>query len=465
MQSILRFLPDHALRAVDHVASDFLPAMGGQAVHEQGIGAGKPHHFRIHLPILEIALALFVLRLEAHAGPHVGGHQVGAARRFHGIVELLVVIGAIEPGALRLDLVAGGGRNVYVEAQYLGGLQPGVADIVRVPDPRHGLAAHRPAPLDEGVDVRKDLAGVVFVGQAVDHRHARVRGETFDDLLLEGTDHHDVAHARDHLCRIFHRFAAAELRIAGAEEDRRSAELVHAGLERQPRARALLLENHHQRAIEKRVVRLVGLELLLDPARAPEQVFELVPPEVLELQKVLRGRHESVRQWATAASALLAVRKVLMRLLTPSISNCTSASFMFRGGSRRTTVSAVTLISRPASRPRSTRSPQGRSSSIPIIRPLPRISLMPATPASLAPMPSRVMLPSLPARVARPSSSMTASVASAATQARGLPPKVEPCLPGVKASATAPLARHAPIGNPFASPLASVTTSGLMPAC
>src|SRR5882762_5653956 len=417
MQSILRFLPHHALRAVDHVASDFLSAMGGQAVHEQGIGAGKPHHFRIHLPILEIALALFVLRLEAHAGPHVGGHQIGAARRFHGIVELLVVIGAVEPGALRLDLVAGRGGNVYVEAQYLGGLQPGVADVVRVPDPRHRLSADRPAPLDEGVDVRKDLAGMVFIGQPVDHRHARVRGETRDDLLLKGADHRDVAHARNHLGRVFHRLAAPELRIAGAEEDRRTAQLVHAGLERQPGARALLLENHHQRAIEERVVRLVGLELLLYPARAPEQVFELVPPEVPELQKVLRRRHETVRQWVTAASALLAARKVPITLLTPSISNCTSVSFMFSGGSSRTTVSAVTLISRPASRPRSTRSPQGRSSSIPIMRPFPRIFLTPAAPASFAAMPSRMMLPSLPARAASPSSSMTASVARAATQA------------------------------------------------
>jgi hypothetical protein len=108
--------------------------------------------------------------------------------------------------------------------------------------------------LDEGEDVGQDLAGVVFVGQAVDHRHARVGGEALDDRLLEGADHHDVAHARDHLRRILDRLAAPQLRVAGVEVDRRTAQLVHAGLERQARARAGLLEDHHQRAVGQRPV-------------------------------------------------------------------------------------------------------------------------------------------------------------------------------------------------------------------
>jgi len=72
---------------------------------------------------------------------------------------------------------------------------------------------------------------MIFVGQAVDHRHARMRGEALDDALLEGADHHDVAHARNHLPGIFHRFAAPKLRVARVQVDRRTAELVHARLE------------------------------------------------------------------------------------------------------------------------------------------------------------------------------------------------------------------------------------------
>src|SRR6185436_9099509 len=406
-----------------------------------------------------------VLGFEANAGPYIGGHQIGSTGSCHRILEFLVMIGAVEPGPFRLDFVSWWRGNMHVEVQNFGSLQPRVADIIRVPDPRHCLTANRSALLDLGVDVGQNLAGMILVGQAVDHRHARMCGKTLDDFLLESADHHHVAHARNDLGCIFHRFPAAELGIAGAEEDRRPAQLVHAGLERQPGTGALLLEYHHQRAVEHRMVGLVGLELLLDPARAPEQVLEFVPAEVLELQKMFGRRHEMTRQWATAASALLAVRKVRMTLLTPSISNCTSASFMLSGGSSRTTVSAVTFISRPASRPRSTSSPHGRSNSIPIISPLQRISLTPVSPASLAARPSRITPPSLPARAPRCSSSMIASVVRAATHANGLPPKVEPCLPGVKTFAAAPLAKHAPIGKPLASPLASVMTSGLMPVC
>ena len=63
-------------------------------------------------------------------------------------------------------------------------------------------------------------------------------GEALDDVLLEGADHDDVDHARNHLRRILHRFAAPKLGVARVEVDRRAAELLHAGLERQPGARA-----------------------------------------------------------------------------------------------------------------------------------------------------------------------------------------------------------------------------------
>ncbi|CAN6484416.1 unnamed protein product [Victoria cruziana] len=57
--------------------------------------------------------------------------------------------------------------------------------------------------LQPGEDVGQDLTGVVFVGQAVDDRHARIGRELRDLGLLEGADHHDVDHARDHLGAVF----------------------------------------------------------------------------------------------------------------------------------------------------------------------------------------------------------------------------------------------------------------------
>ena len=63
------------------------------------------------------------------------------------------------------------------------------------------------------------------------------------------------------------------------------------------------------------------------------------------------------------------------------------------------------------------------------------------------------------------SSAITSSVVKPAVVANGLPPNVEPCLPGTKVSAAAPRAKQAPIGTPEPKPLARLITSGKIPAC
>jgi hypothetical protein len=141
--------------------------------------------------------------------------------------------------------------------------------------------------LDEGEDVGQDLAGVVLVGQAVDHRHPRVRGEELELGLLVGADHHQVDHAADDARAVLDRLGAAELAVAGGQVHHRAAHLVHAGLEADARARAGLLEDHRQRAVDQRLVALVVLEARLDDARALEQVGVLLGAQVLELQVVL----------------------------------------------------------------------------------------------------------------------------------------------------------------------------------
>ena len=103
-----------------------------------------------------------------------------------------------------------------------------------------------------------------------------------------------------------------ELRVAAIQVDRDAAELVHAGLERDARARRRLLEHHRERAIAQRLVELVALEPILDPARALEQVIELVARKVAELQEMpgwgsdhrmrrdLRGRESSAQSKSLA---------------------------------------------------------------------------------------------------------------------------------------------------------------------
>ena len=95
-----------------------------------------------------------------------------------------------------------------------------------------------------GIDIGHDLARVVFVGQPVDNRYARGGREAFNDALLEGANHDDVAHARDDLRRVFDGFTATELRIARIQINSGATQLLHAGLERQTCARTGLFEDH-----------------------------------------------------------------------------------------------------------------------------------------------------------------------------------------------------------------------------
>ena len=130
--------------------------------------------------------------------------------------------------------------------------------------------------LDIRVDVGENLAGVVFVGEAVDDRDARVRGEALDDRLLEGADHHDVDHARDDPRNVLDRLASRKVRVHAVQVDGDAAQLIHAGLERHSGARRRLFEHHRERAVAQRLVELVALEPVLDPAGAREQMLEFL---------------------------------------------------------------------------------------------------------------------------------------------------------------------------------------------
>ena len=144
--------------------------------------------------------------------------------------------------------------------------------------------------LDVSIDIGQDLARVILVGEPVDDRDAGMRREAFDDGLLEGANHDHVDHSRDDPSEVLDRLAARELCVAAIEVDGNPTELVHAGLERDARARGSLLEHHRQGSIAQRLVDLVALETFLDPARAVEQVVELVAAEIAELQEML-GDH------------------------------------------------------------------------------------------------------------------------------------------------------------------------------
>src|SRR5205809_838652 len=79
VEAILGLVEDHRLRAVEHGVRDLLAAMGGEAVHDERARAGERDDALVHLIGAESAAAGLRLGLLAHARPHVGVDDVGAA--------------------------------------------------------------------------------------------------------------------------------------------------------------------------------------------------------------------------------------------------------------------------------------------------------------------------------------------------------------------------------------------------
>jgi NAD(P)-dependent dehydrogenase (short-subunit alcohol dehydrogenase family) len=98
------------------------------------------HHLGVDAPVGKGLLAGFVLGLEAHAGPDVGGDQVGALAGGERALEGLQAARVAPRRPAGVDLVAAGRADVQREAQDVGRLQPGVGHVVAVAHPGHHLA-------------------------------------------------------------------------------------------------------------------------------------------------------------------------------------------------------------------------------------------------------------------------------------------------------------------------------------
>src|SRR5438132_1465608 len=53
VETILRLVPHHRMGAVDDLVGDLLPAVGGQAVHDDRVGLGPVHSGLVQLEALE----------------------------------------------------------------------------------------------------------------------------------------------------------------------------------------------------------------------------------------------------------------------------------------------------------------------------------------------------------------------------------------------------------------------------
>ena len=149
---------------------------------------------------------------------------------------------------------SGGDATRKPKVEALRSVHPGRQHVIGVAGPGHGAAADRAALFLERHDIGHDLARMRAPRQPVDHRHRGMAGKFRHVVGVERADHDGVDIARQDARGVAERLAAAELHFLGGEEKNIAAELPHGDLERHPRARRGLLENHRQRLAGERAI-------------------------------------------------------------------------------------------------------------------------------------------------------------------------------------------------------------------
>ena len=188
--------------------------------------------------------------------------------------------------------VAGGVQHDHVHAGLRADLGERVRDVVAVADVDELDVLEMAAVLADGERVGHALAGVVVVGEAVDHRDLAVLGEVLDVLLGEGADHDAVDVAAHHVGGVLDRLADAELDVVGVEEDGLGAELLDAHLEAHPGARRGLHEDHGDGAAGEQRVRDAVLLRVLELGGEVEQGDDLGRREVVDGEEAATGEVE-----------------------------------------------------------------------------------------------------------------------------------------------------------------------------
>src|ERR1019366_2733982 len=133
----------------------------------------------------------------SHRGPDVGVHDVRAGDGFARVAvqrDVRVLLGAREQRGI--GIVAFGAREGEIEAEPVRGVEPGVRHVVAVADPRDLLALVGAEVLPHRDNIGEDLARMLKIGEAVDHRNIGVERKLVDVAVGVRADHDAVNHAR-----------------------------------------------------------------------------------------------------------------------------------------------------------------------------------------------------------------------------------------------------------------------------
>ena len=218
--------------------------MGGQTVHEVGIGLGRGEKFSRHRVRRHQADALTRLLLLAHAHPDIGVNDIGILHRLERIGGELVTAREALLGEQRIEigarLEALGARERDLHAEQIGAEHPRVGHVARriaeerdlaALERRQQISARRRPALGHRKGIRVNLAGMRKIREGVDHRDRARRRQPLHIAVVVRAHDQPMHETRQHLRSVLDRLAPSELDVVAVQKQRIAAQLVHAHLE------------------------------------------------------------------------------------------------------------------------------------------------------------------------------------------------------------------------------------------
>ncbi len=247
MKPVLGLVEYNAMRAVDDLCGHFLTTVGGKAVHENGVFPGACHEFTSNLIAGELLLSDSGFLFVAHADPDIGVDDVRTAGGLPGVThDQYFTFSTVTPVAknvpVRLVSLGAGKNKVHPHPGRC--FDQGVGDVVAVADIGHANTSERSPLLQYGHQVSQCLAGMMKVGEGIDHRDRGVPGKFLYAGMLVCTDDHRVEVSREDLCGIGNGLSTSDLYLFPGEIERLPSELVYPRLEGNTRTGRGFLEDH-----------------------------------------------------------------------------------------------------------------------------------------------------------------------------------------------------------------------------
>ena len=278
MEPVLGLLESETSWTVENLVCDFLTAMGGQAMHRDGVGCGQIEQLAVYLVVTEGRQPRMSLFFLAHRDPDVGVYGIGAPNECAGIVPNY---DPAERAAMRSGAIAVGMGEPDFHAKDGARKGKGGKDVVPVADEGQNEPIEMTEMFSERQQIGQSLARMLVVGEGVDNRDAGLGREFRDDRVIERAGHNGVDPALEVVGDVGDALPNAQA-DPFREIQRMSAELVDAGFERDPRPQALLLENQGNRTIGQELVRMTPTspKLLLEGDRPLEHNLIFVATEI-----------------------------------------------------------------------------------------------------------------------------------------------------------------------------------------